>query len=562
MHHLPRFVTGRRKSWGKKKGPKLERLNAMRYTDYEAPPLSNSSPSSTSMEYSYPCSTADLVSEGRSFRIEGAQWEIARMCRSIGLSGPDDFDISTEAWEALKGRGFEEFVQEMGVCGNPNLDYLGETEEQRLVNDLAHRVGASVRICEEAAELSEVKAVGADAYSVSGHARGIRGARPPVLEAPGGMGFPIIDGSSAAWDMRTAFIPEVGRSCSLISQARFSTPNDDCCEDNRAVSERDGVAAAGHGRTDTQCDSYIFSTSNDGDDSSTNSEPTPNVSPGDRFKPIIQGWMKGGLLGRGSYGSVYEGISENGFFFAIKEVSLVDEGSQAKQSVSQLEQEIALLRQFEHENIVQYYGTDKDETNLYIFLELVTRGSLLSLYRTYQLRDSQVSVYTRQILHGLKYLHDRNVVHRDIKCANILVDTSGSVKLADFGLAKATRKNDVKSCKGTPYWMAPEVVNGKKQGYGLAADIWSLGCTVLEMLTRQIPYSHLEWMPAFYCIGHGVLPEIPNDLSDDSRHFILQCLKVNPSDRPTAAQLLEHPFVKRSIQTPIGFPSPFYNRRL
>ncbi|CAM8972023.1 unnamed protein product [Rhodiola kirilowii] len=550
MHRLPRFVTGRSK---KKKGPRLERLNAMRYTDYEASGMYDSSASTSGECCAY---WTGSVGGDRSFRIEGAEGEIARMCRSMGLSGPDDFDISNEAWEALKGRGFGDVVREMSVCGNPNFDYLGQTEEELLVDDLAGRVGGSVRTCEEAAELGEIREV-----DVSGLGRGIKGTRPPVLEAPVGMGFPMMDGSRAAWDVHMAYVPDVVRSCSLISQARFSSLNGEFCEDNKVISERDGIVGAGHGRMDTQCDSYIFSTSNDGDDSSMNSEPTPYVSPSDRIKPNIQGWMKGGLIGRGSYGSVYEGISENGFFFAIKEVSLVDEGSQAKQSVSQLEQEIALLRQFEHENIVQYYGTDKDDTNLYIFLELVTRGSLLSLYRTYKLRDSQVSVYTRQILLGLKYLHDRNVVHRDIKCANILVDTSGSVKLADFGLAKATRKNDVKSCKGTPYWMAPEVVNGKKQGYGLAADIWSLGCTVLEMLTQQIPYSHLEWMPAFYCIGHGVLPEIPDDLSYDSRNFILQCLKVNPSDRPTAAELLDHPFVKRSIQTPIGFPSPFYNRR-
>lgn len=82
---------------------------------------------------------------------------------------------------------------------------------------------------------------------------------------------------------------------------------------------------------------------------------------------------------------------------------------------------------------------------------------------------------------------------RDIKCANILVDVSGQVKLADFGLAKATKFNDVKSSKGSPYWMALEVFNLKNQGgYGLAVDIWSLGCTVLEMLTRQPPYSDLE----------------------------------------------------------------------
>ncbi|GJT42863.1 mitogen-activated protein kinase kinase kinase 1-like protein [Tanacetum coccineum] len=155
---------------------------------------------------------------------------------------------------------------------------------------------------------------------------------------------------------------------------------------------------------------------------------------------------------------------------------------------------------------------DLDESKLYIFLELVTKGSLLSLYQRYHLQDSQVSSYTRQILHGLKYLHDRSVVHRDVKCANILVDANGSVKLADCGLAK-----------GTPFWMAPEVVNQKNKGYGLAADIWSLGCTVLKMLTRQIPYSPLEYMAAIYRIGSGIAPPVPDSLSEEARDFIFQC---------------------------------------
>ncbi|AES71372.2 MAP kinase kinase kinase [Medicago truncatula] len=125
-----------------------------------------------------------------------------------------------------------------------------------------------------------------------------------------------------------------------------------------------------------------------------------------------------------------------------------------------------------------------DESKLYIFIELVTKGSLRSLYQRYTLRDSQVSAYTRQILHGLKYLHDQNVVHRDIKCANILVHASGSVKLADFGLAKA-----------------------------------------------------------IFRIGKGERPHI---LSRDAKDFIMQCLQVNPDDCPTAAQLLNHPFLQKA----------------
>ncbi|RDX78340.1 Mitogen-activated protein kinase kinase kinase 1, partial [Mucuna pruriens] len=279
--------------------------------------------------------------------------------------------------------------------------------------------------------------------------------------------------------------------------------------------------------------------------------PTGNTS--------FRSWQKGEILGKGSFGTVYEGFTDDGNFFAVKEVSLLDDGSQGKQSIFQLQQEIYLLSQFQHDNIVRYLGTDKDNDKLYIFLELVTKGSLASLYQKYSLRDSQVSAYTRQILSGLKYLHDRNVVHRDIKCGNILVDANGSVKLADFGLAKATKLNDVKSSKGSPYWMAPEVVNLRNRGYGLAADIWSLGCTVLEMLTRQPPYSHLEGMQAIFQIGSGQPPPVPESLSTDARDFILKCLQVNQNKRPTAAQLLEHPFVKRPLLSPISPVSPKFS---
>ncbi|CAN6563630.1 unnamed protein product [Malus baccata var. baccata] len=279
-----------------------------------------------------------------------------------------------------------------------------------------------------------------------------------------------------------------------------------------------------------------------------NQEPIHSIfSPDGKFRRSVT-WRKlRDPLGSGSYGTVYEGLTDDGIFFAVKEVSLLDQGSQGKQSVIQLEQEISLLSQFEHDNIVRYLGTHKDETKLYIFLELVTKGSLVKLYQNYNLEDSQVSGYTRQILSGLTYLHKRRVLHRDIKCANILVHASGSVKLADFGLAKVTKLNELKSSKGTAYWMAPEVVNQMNGGYGFAADIWSLGCTVLEMLTGQPPYFPLEWTQALFQIGSGKLPPVPKSLSSDAKDFILKCLQVDPNSRPTAAQLLNHPFVERPL---------------
>ncbi|CAL5053402.1 unnamed protein product [Urochloa decumbens] len=353
---------------------------------------------------------------------------------------------------------------------------------------------------------------------------GINGVGPqPLLKPPPSMVLPVARWAGSTWDILRSFAPD--------EEQHFPGHQDAVKEDE---------------------ENSLLSTKKDDGTSSTTNESMFYISQNKmvRKKMIkIRPWNRGVLLGSGSFGTVYEGISNDGVFFAVKEVNLFDQGSNAQQCVFQLEQEIALLSQFEHENIVQYYGTDVEDSKLYILLELVTQGSLASLYQKYRLRDTHVSAYTRQILNGLTYLHERNIVHRDIKCANILVHANGSVKLADFGLAKEINKFSVfKSCKGTVYWMAPEVVNPKKT-YGTAADIWSLGCTILEMLTRQIPYPDMEWTQALYTIGRGEAPAIPSNLSKDARDFISQCAKPNPEDRPSASKLLEHPFLNRSIRS-------------
>ncbi|KAK3419872.1 hypothetical protein EUGRSUZ_G00627 [Eucalyptus grandis] len=357
---------------------------------------------------------------------------------------------------------------------------------------------------------------------------GIGGLRPPpVLTPPPVKLRPVVvDNVSSTWDLLKSFGPQEGPGGDEDSPVRPLNKEVWSDGDDEKVSER--------------------STSQSREDwhSCLSTSVKDEYDDEDDVRWITQ-WEKGQFLGSGSFGSVYEAISDEGFFFAVKEVSLLDQGSQGKQSLLQLELEISLLSQFKHENIVRYLGTDKDDEKLYIFLELMTKGSLASLYQVYHLKDSQVSSYTRQILNGLKYLHDRHVLHRDIKCANILVDASGSLKLADFGLAKAIKINDAKSLKGSAFWMAPEVVNLKYTSYGLAADIWSIGCTVLEMLTGQPPYSPLEAIQALFRIGRGKPPPVPDSLSRDARDLILRCLQVNPNNRPSAAQLLDHPFVRK-----------------
>ncbi|KAK3419878.1 hypothetical protein EUGRSUZ_G00630 [Eucalyptus grandis] len=161
------------------------------------------------------------------------------------------------------------------------------------------------------------------------------------------------------------------------------------------------------------------------------------------------------------------------------------------------------------------------------------------------------------------YIFYAQLFCRDIKCANILVHASGSVKLADFGLAKATEMNAARTSIGSAFWMAPEVVNPKvrssqsDRSYGLEVDIWSLGCTVLEMLTCQRPYPKLDIPQALYRIGRGKLPPVPQSLSSNARDFILKCLQKYPEDRPSAEELLGHPFVSKPPTT--GFASPLFN---
>ncbi|WOG97312.1 hypothetical protein DCAR_0416652 [Daucus carota subsp. sativus] len=582
MHQIPRLFNHKSMESKHKKArkPKLDRRNALKNVDYE--PSTSNSGSFVSPDSPIRTRSLDIppFNDRTSFRIEGIDGEFDVICQSLGLSGPDDFAIPAAEWESRKLRSSSDIlprsrlnnldmsfrVSELSDNFSENVrvrdrdgDAVGE-ESGRIskanVGDRGEVDKESVRISKGIVsdrDDGDKGSVGVSKMNVSnrgeadkefvrvGNVRGINGARPPVLTPPPAIALPVIDHNSSTWDIMRSFAPD-GDERDELAYGRGGISTD---EDDGDAGENE---ESGEGERNVVSEDNLFTTSNEDDSSSTTTEPPSNVSPQGKSRLIISSWEKGKLLGRGSFGSVYEGIADGGFFFAVKEVSLLDQGDQGRQSISQLEQEIDLLSKLEHENIVRYLGTEQTESTLYIFLQLASKGSLLSLYQQYHLQDSQVSVYTRQIINGLKYLHDRNVVHRDIKCANILVDTNGTVKLADFGLAKATKLNDVQSCKGTAFWMAPEVVK-RSQGYGLAADIWSLGCTVLELLTGQLPYHPLDGMQAVYRIGRSMPPPVPDSLSRDARDFILKCLQVNPFSRPTAAQLLDHPFVKRSLHS-------------
>lgn len=257
-------------------------------------------------------------------------------------------------------------------------------------------------------------------------------------------------------------------------------------------------------------------------------------------------WTKGDNLGEGSYGSVWLALNgDTGELFALKEVRVGSSEKHRDESIEQLEQEVEMLSRLVHPNIVRYIGITREETALYIFLEYVPGGSIASLVQRFgKFEEPVIRVYTRQILIGLSYLHAQRVVHRDIKGANILVEKSGRIKLADFGMAKVLESvSHGKSFKGSACWMAPEVI--RQRNVGFQADIWSVGCTVYEMATGAPPWSDCSTQVQiiFKIASSNEIPEIPEHLSPEGQDFLRLCLQRELELRPEALALLDEPFV-------------------
>ncbi|KAJ7209485.1 Pkinase-domain-containing protein [Mycena pura] len=251
-------------------------------------------------------------------------------------------------------------------------------------------------------------------------------------------------------------------------------------------------------------------------------------------------------VGKGAYGSVHKGVDRAGNIVALKIINLDIESD----DVGDIQREVALLTQLrDAPNITKYYGCYLDGPRVWIVMEFAQGGSALSLMQASKdgcLEEKYVSVIIREVLIGLSYLHKVPVIHRDIKAANTLVTVTGKVMICDFGVSAllTTTGSKRNTMTGTPYWMAPEVVQSVP-AYDTKADIWSLGIMIYEMIKGSPPHSNLEPYKVMDLIPRVKPPRLSeNEGSKDMRDLMAHCLKESPSERLPAEELAKTKWIK------------------
>ncbi|ESO84617.1 hypothetical protein LOTGIDRAFT_131793 [Lottia gigantea] len=251
-------------------------------------------------------------------------------------------------------------------------------------------------------------------------------------------------------------------------------------------------------------------------------------------------------IGHGSFGAVY--FARNVItkeVVAIKKMSYNGKGAMDKWQ--DIVREVKFLQQLYHKNVIDYKGCFIKDHTAWLVMEycLGSASDILEVHKR-PLREIEIAAICQHALQGLTYLHGLGKIHRDVKAGNILLTENGTVKLADFGSASLV--SPANSFVGTPYWMAPEVILAMDEGqYDGKSDIWSLGITCIELAERKPPLFNMNAMSALYHIAQNDSPSLSGgDWSNDFRNFVDACLAKSPPDRPSAEELLHHPFISNS----------------
>ncbi|KAG5834402.1 hypothetical protein ANANG_G00261130 [Anguilla anguilla] len=284
---------------------------------------------------------------------------------------------------------------------------------------------------------------------------------------------------------------------------------------------------------------------------------TPETLPGHTKakQPYREGaeWLKGQQIGLGAFSSCYQAQDVGtGTLMAVKQVTYVrNTSSEQEEVVEALREEIRMMGHLNHPNIIRMLGATCEKNNYNLFVEWMAGGSVSHLLNKYgAFKEAVIINYTEQLLRGLAYLHENQIIHRDIKGANLLIDSTGQrLRIADFGAAarlasKGTGAGEFQGqLLGTIAFMAPEVLRG--QQYGRSCDVWSVGCAIIEMSCAKPPWNaekHSNHLALIFKIASATTaPAIPPHVSPGLRDVTLRCLELQPAERPPSRELLKHP---------------------
>ncbi|XP_063074996.1 serine/threonine-protein kinase PLK3 isoform X1 [Engraulis encrasicolus] len=272
----------------------------------------------------------------------------------------------------------------------------------------------------------------------------------------------------------------------------------------------------------------------------TKTETTPEVVVDVEGK---RSYQKGKILGKGGFARCYEMTdvaTEKTYAVKVIPQSRVIKPHQRGKVMNEIE----LHRTLQHKHVVKFSHHFEDAENIYIFMELCSRKSLAHIWKArHTLTDPEVRYYLKQIISGLKYLHNKGILHRDLKLGNFFVSESMELRLGDFGLATKLETGDQKrkTICGTPNYLAPEVLN--RQGHGTESDVWSLGCVIYTLLCGNPPFETLDLKETYKCIK-DVRYTLPPTLLPAAQKLISSILQKNPADRLTLDQILSHDYFK------------------
>jgi len=250
----------------------------------------------------------------------------------------------------------------------------------------------------------------------------------------------------------------------------------------------------------------------------------------------------GKVLGKGKFSTVRKAIAPNGDLVAVKRLEIYDivNADERKAYLN----EVGLMQNLVHPNIVKFLDWFLDENILYIVMELAEIGDLARVIRKAREKSHPIAEKTIwklffQVCQGLKHMHDQRIMHRDLKPANIFVSGGGLVKLGDLGLGRmfGTETTKADSLVGTPYYMSPERVG--QEAYNLASDVWSLGCILYEMAALQNPFYRpgLDLISLVDLITRCDYPPLPPTCSDRLRDLVASILVVDPTQRPSVREI-------------------------